>query len=359
VNRIQFLLLAGGVSVLLVVAAGAQAPAQAPVVVNGTVDVRPAAALERTVDGLAAAGQTAWIGYVVDGVPGRYSVGDGYGDRRCGTVYLEGRKTAEGATADARPAAPRTIGVLLRLASGSVERIRTTPPDCDLDAGGLAVHWLTGVDPAQSVALLARYVKIPEGSATSARTPSWNAALSTLALHAAPAAATALERFVATGQPVAIRKQAAFWLGSTRGATGFATLRRLANADSDAAFRKELTFALSASAEPGAVDVLIGMARNDSNGEVRRQAIFWLGQKAGNKVAGTLADAAANDPEAAIKERAVFALSRLPNGEGVPKLIDIARTHGEPAVRKRAVFWLAKSSDPRALEYLTALLRER
>jgi hypothetical protein len=357
VNRIQFLLLAGGVSLLLVVAA-ATAQAQVPVVVNGTVDARPAATLERTVDGLAVAGQTAWVGYFVDGVPGRYGVGDGYGDRRCGTVYLEGRKTAEGTTADTRSTAPRTIGVLLRVAGGSIERIRTTPPDCDLDAGGLAVHWLTGVDPAQSVAMLARYVKLPEGSAASTRTPSWNAVLSTLALHAAPAAISTLERFVATGQPVAIRKQAAFWLGSTRGATGFATLRRLAG-DSDAAFRKELTFALSASTEPGAVDVLIGMARNDSNGEVRKQAIFWLGQKAGNKVAGTLAAAAASDPDTAIKERAVFALSRLPNGEGVPKLIDIARTHVEPAVRKRAVFWLAQSSDPRALEYITALLTER
>jgi HEAT repeat protein len=333
------------------------ASAQAPRVTNGDIDTRAiGTGLDRAVDGLAAKAAAAWVGYFVDGHPGDHWVGDEYGAGRCGTVYLEGRRPAAGGAARGGTSpAPRPVTILLRLDGGSVRRIRVSPADCDLDVGGLTLHWLTGVDAAESVALLARYVRIGDGSSTPAAA-AWNSALSALALHATPAATRALERFVAAGQPAAIRKRAAFWLGSTRGPSGFATLRHYADTDPDDSFRKELPFALSVSREPDAVEVLIKMARNDSNGEVRRQAIFWLGQKAGAKVAGTLADAAASDPEAAIKERAVFALSRLPNGEGVEKLIEVAQTNRDFAVRKRAIFWLAQSNDPRALDYITRIL---
>jgi HEAT repeat protein len=333
-----------------------QAP---PRVTNGDVDTRPAAGLERTVDGLAAKRAPAWVGYVVDGIPGDHWIGDDYGAGRCGTVYLEGRRTA-GSDA-ARPdevAPPRPIAILLRVSDGAVKRVRVTAADCDVDAGGLVVHWLSGANAAESVALLARYVKTADGAAAP-QAPSWNSALSAIAMHATPDASRALERYVAAGQPTAIRKRAAFWIGSTRGAEGFATLRRYAEADADDGFRKELPFALSVSGNTGAVELLIRMARNDPSPEVRRQAIFWLGQKAGAKVAGTLADAAATDPDTAIKERAVFALSRLPNGEGVEKLIEVAQTNRDLAVRKRAIFWLAQSNDPRALDYITKVLTAR
>jgi hypothetical protein len=351
-SRMMF---AGAALALVASVAAAQVASQPPTVVNGTVDVRAAGpSLERAVEAAGAGAQAAWAGYTVQTLAGDYR-GDEYGGARCGTVYLEGRRTGSDEGGQARRSEPRSIVILFRLANGSVERIRTSPPDCDLDAGGLAVRWLTGVDPALSVALLSRYVKVAEPAG--AKVPSWNSAMSALALHAAPSATRALERFAGADQPVAIRKQAAFWLGASRGTEGFATLRRYAEAEPDAAFRKELTFALSVCRDPGATDVLIRMARNDANADVRRQAIFWLGQKAGNKVAGTLADAAERDPETAIKERAVFALSRLPDGEGVPKLIEVARTNPDLAVRKRAIFWLAQSGDRRAVDYIAALLR--
>jgi HEAT repeat protein len=368
-NRTPFVCLAIGVCALVLLAArgsawappqavAAQALPAAPRVTSGDVHTRAVqTGLERAVDGIAANTSAAWVGYFVDAIPGDRWIGDEPGTGRCGTVYLEGRRHVATPAAQESAAAPRAMTVLLRVGGGSVQKVRTSPADCDLDAGGLAVHWLTGVDAGESVALLARSVT-EGGAGTSAASP-WNPTLSALALHATPAATLALERFVAAGQPAAVRKRAAFWLGSTRGASGFATLRRLADADPDDAFRKELPFALSVSGEPDAVGVLIKMARGDANTEVRRQAIFWLGQKAGAKVAGTLADVAASDPETAIKERAVFALSRLPNGEGVEKLIEVARTNRDLAVRKRAIFWLGQSNDPRALDYITTVLTGR
>lgn len=333
----------------------AQAPGSQARFVNSRSDTRPVASgLGRTIDAIVA-GQSgpAWIGYSVAAIPGRHVACNGCDAGDCGTVYLEGR---QGRTADsARPAseAPRSIAVLLRIERNAVHKIRVNSLECELDAGGLQVHWLTGAGGAESVEFLARYVGSRESLPPA---PSFNSALSAIALHADVSATRALERFVAAGQPSDVRKRAAFWLGSTRGEPGFALLRRLAETDADDGFRKELPFPISVSNDPAAIDLLIRMARNDANGDVRRQAIFWLSQKAGEKVTGTLADAARNDPETAIKERAVFALSRLPNGEGVGKLIEVAQSNRDLAVRKRAMFWLGQSTDPRALDYLTRVL---
>jgi hypothetical protein len=343
-------------SLALGVFAAGSVRAQAPqTIVNGQVDSRSVrSGLARVVDERAAEPTAAWIGYAVDGIDGDRSVCEGCGQGRCGTVYLEGRR--RGTPAAARAGATRPMMVLLRTEAGRVLRIRVHQADCDADAGGLPVHWLTDVDPAESIAMLSRYVKAPD-TGPGATAPGAESALTAIALHAAPAATAALERFVSAGQPAQARKRAAFWLGATRGAQGFAALARLADTDPDDGFRKELTFAVSVSREPGAVDLLIRMAKNDASGSVRQQAIFWLGQKAGERVAGTLADTASRDPETAVKERAVFALSRMPNGEGVPKLIEVARTNGDAAVRKRAVFWLGQSKDPRALDYLLEVLK--
>jgi HEAT repeat protein len=252
--------------------------------------------------------------------------------------------------------APPSVTVLFRIERASVQKIRVFSPDCELDAGGLPVHWLAPVNPAESVALLSSYVKPSAGRSGSRDEPSDNAALTAIAMHAGPAASQALDRFVAPGQPDSVRKHAAFWLGAARGREGFETLRRLARNEADGAFRKELVFPISLSKEPEATDALIQLAREDKSGEVRKQALFWLGQKAGAKAVATLTDAIANDPDTAVKERAVFALSQLPKDEGVPRLIEVARTNRNPEIRKRAMFWLGQSNDPRALSFFEEIL---
>ena len=50
---------------------------------------------------------------------------------------------------------PDTIFVLYRIADRSVEQIRVASPECPLDIGGLTLHWLTGVRPADSIDWLA------------------------------------------------------------------------------------------------------------------------------------------------------------------------------------------------------------
>jgi HEAT repeat protein len=58
-----------------------------------------------------------------------------------------------------------------------------------------------------------------------------------------------------------------------------------------------------------------------------------------------------------VKKKAVFALSQLPQDEGIPQLMHVADSNSNPAIRKEAIFWLGQSKDPRALEYLEAILK--
>lgn len=317
--------------------------------------------LRHAVDALVAGPQSpAWIGYAVPAVAGSHGRHDGCCMGDCETVYLEarrGEREAAEPASDAAPDGPRWLVVLFRIERGAVQRVRVAGPTCTVNAGGLPLHWLTGVSPADSVALLSTMVKDSPERGRGAE-PSDSTVLMAIAMHADPSAGRALDRFVATGQPAGVRKHAAFWLAAARGREGFETLRRLVRTESDAAFRKELVVPISLAGDPGAIDTLIDLARNDSSADVRKQALFWVSQKAGKRAASALTDAAAGDPDTAVKERAVFALSQLPTDESVPRLIDVARHNASPAVRKKAMFWLGQSNDPRVLAFFEEILKQ-
>ena len=250
--------------------------------------------------------------------------------------------------------------VLYRAAAGKIQKIRTFSPECELDAGGLPLIWLTGVRPAESVAWLSSFVKAGAGQAEEdeerRREHLGNSALTAIAFHGDNSAERALEGFAANGQPERVREHAAFWLGAARGRQGYEALTRLVRDDADEHFREKAVFALYVSKEPEAVDAIIGVAHHDSSAHVRGQALFWLAQKAGKKAEATITEAIEKDPETDVKKRAVFALSQLPKDEGVPLLIQVAKTNTNGVVRKQAMFWLGQSHDPRALAFFEEVL---
>jgi hypothetical protein len=254
---------------------------------------------------------------------------------------------------------PQWMLVLLRAEQRSVGKLRTFSEDCQIDAGGLVVHWLTGVSPAESIALLRAFVR-DTGSSDEERPARRmsDAAVMAIALHADPAADRALDDFAAAGQPEKIREQAIFWMGSARGRGGLERLRRIVREDASPRIREKAIFALHVNKEPASVDEIIRAAKEDSSARVRGQALFWLAQRAGAKASEAITEAIENDPETEVKKRAVFALSQLPKEEGVPKLIQIARTNKNPAVRKQAMFWLGQSNDSRALAFFEDVLRK-
>jgi HEAT repeats len=307
--------------------------------------------------------QPQWLGYTVPAVARDRNVCCGnYGDSGlgCGMCRLEGDdhgvnlKSGDGSV---KLEGSRELIVLLRAEAKRIVKIRVASEECALDGGGLPFLWLIGVKPAESVDLLANYVRSAESDGVDDKNMG-RGALAAIALHADAAADRALESFVRPDQREELRKQAAFWLGETRGKSGFAALQKMAKSDPSSEVRSHVTFALSVSHEPGALDEMIRMAKEDESAHVRGQALFWLAQKAGQKAVGAITGAIESDPDTEVKKKAVFALSQLPKDEGVPKLIEVAQTNHNPAVRKQAMFWLGQSNDPRALAFFEKVLSQ-
>ncbi len=355
-----------GIALAAILAATA-ARADNPSIVNGNVQQRAVTSgLSGEFDALVK-GQTSpvWIGYEAPAVNGDYEecCNFDYGSTRfCGQCRLEDGSQGFNMTSDKRTThleAPDLV-VMFRVENRAVEKVRVFSEDCELDAGGRSVYWLTGVNPAESVELLTSLVKgagsRPEPEDGEGRDHIADGAIAAIALHAAPEADAALRGFLAGDEPEKMRERAAFWMASARGRVGFETLKPLARADSDDRFREKLMFDFTLSKQPEAIDVLIDSAHHDPSPRVRGQAIFWLAQKAGKKAEGAITEAIERDPETEVKKKAVFALSQLPKDEGVPLLIGVARSNSNPVVRKDAMFWLGQSNDPRALDFFEQVL---
>jgi HEAT repeats len=228
--------------------------AQPKLLINAQVDTRSAASgLDREFRGLLGAQpQPAWIGYSVPSVR-NYNLGCEYvspGGRSVpGVVHLE---------------PPDHAVILLRVEMGAVNRIRILSPDCEIDAGGVPMHWLNDVRPAESVALLGAL--------------DFNERVMAVAMHSDASADTALERWAAAGQPDFLRRRATFWIGAARGRRGVDFLKNLLATDPSRQVRERAVEGLAASRDSEALDVLISIARQDGDTQVRRQAVSAIGR---------------------------------------------------------------------------------
>lgn len=319
-------------AVLLATALGLAA--QPKLLVNAQTDTRSAASgLDATVRGLLTTQpQPAWIGYSVPAVR-TYGLGCDYvrdGANTAGVVHLE---------------PPDHMVVLIRVEANAVNRLRALSPDCEIDAGGVPVHWLNDVQPAQSIALLASL-------AGTNRT-----AIYAIAMHADPAADQALEHFLAPDQPESLRVRAVQYFGSARGRHGFDVVKRVMASDPDMRVRERAVSALAESREPEAVDLLVSIAKTDPDARMRTQAVSALGRKSGANIVATLSGIAESDSDRTVKRRALSALQSMPDGEGVPTLIQIAKTSKDAEMRKQAMTSLEHSRDPRALSFFEDVLK--
>jgi HEAT repeat protein len=341
------------------------AAAQQPKVINTQFNTEPAGGgLSATVARLRRSTQPLWVGYEMPALPrSNFSACSDFGDALrsdegcCGEYQLESPRpgfVARDGLNSAQQPSPTSMYVLLRLDHGAIVRVRPANAGCRLNAGGIPFTWLTDVQPDDSVAFLAKLAARPDDSEDKRATDN---ALVTLSMHATPAATAALASLAEPSNPPRLREKSAFWLGAERGHEGFQVLRQLLTQEQDPKLREKLAFDLSVNSDPAAIDELLKMAHSDASPQVRGQAIFWLAQKAGKKASASISAALENDPDMQVKKKAVFALSQLPQDEGVPQLMHVADSNSNPAIRKEAIFWLGQSKDPRALEYLEAILR--
>jgi len=313
--------------------------AQPKLLVNAKVDTRSAAAgLEREFKTLLAAQpQPAWIAYDVPAVRGSEMgceyVRDGFST--AGVVHLE---------------PPDHAVILFRVEGNAVGKLRSLSPDCEIDAGGLPVHWLTDVAPAQSVALLATYVPQRELDAP-------NGALTAIAAHADAAADPVLDRYLAASQPEWMRRRVASLVGSQRGLHGVETLKNVIANDVSEPVKQNAINGLARNKEPEALNLLIATARTDRNARTRAQAISALNRKPGQTVLDTISGAIASDPDLSVRRRAVDALASMPDGAGIPALIQLVKTSKDMDVRKQAMNKLQNSHDARAEVFFEEVLK--
>jgi hypothetical protein len=344
----------------LILSASALA-AQAPRVVNTQFNAESAGSgLSATVARLQRSTQPLWLGYEVPALPRtNFSACSDFEDARqseegcCGEYQLESPRQgfiARDSVSSAQKPSPASMYVLLRLDHGAIVKVRPANAGCRLNAGGIPFTWLTDVQPDDSVAFLAKLAARPEDPEDKRATED---ALATLAMHASPSATPALASLAEPSNPPRLREESAFWLGAQRGHEGFQVLQKLLTEEQDPKLREKLAFDLSIDPDPAAIDELLKMAHSDASPQVRGQAIFWLAQKAGASITAAIE----NDPDMQVKKRAVFALSQLPQDVGVPQLMHVADSNSNPAIRKEAIFWLGQSKNPRALEYLEAILK--
>jgi hypothetical protein len=285
--------------------------------------------------------QPAWAAYIVPAARGRNFGCDGY--------WRDNEFTVAGGVVHLEP--PQEVMVLFRFNNNQVSQIRTLAPDCDISAGGVPFYWLTGVQPADSVAKLGGFVT--QGGRLT------ESAVNAIGFHAGPAADTALEKFLARDQPESVRMRAARWMGTTRGRRGVEMLKAIVASDPNERVRKSAIQAIASSSDPEAIDILVTTAKGDRTPSMRSEALRALARKGGPKALAAISTAIDNDPERDVRRNAVSALRSLPDGEGIPLLMQTAKSHRDAEVRKHAMSVLGQSRDPRAVAFFEDVLRAR
>ncbi len=236
--------------------------AQPKLLVNAQVNVRTAQAGLATAvkEIVASSALPAWIGYTVPALKVRGSgsiSGCDYvrdGGATAGVVHLE-------------PADEAVI--LFRVERNAVERIRALSAYCEIDAGGLPVHWIQDAKANESVALLTTF--------TADSSSLGDGAMSAIAAHGDGAASAALERFLAADEPEWQKLRAVSRFAS-RGPAGIDVLRRLISSDTSQNVRRRAASALANVPEGAGVPVLIDLARTSQDIAIRKQAMTSLQQ---------------------------------------------------------------------------------
>jgi HEAT repeat protein len=227
-------------------------------IANGQVETRVIAqTLEREIASVATRSGARWIGYRMRIAGGRRSM-DCLDRSR---IALE-------------PAAE--ILLLARIEAGTLVRLRTATPDCEIDAGGLPVVWLDGVTPNDSVAWLTSLIHtIPASGERYDRVV--RPAVVALAMHEGTAATRSLVAIARDHEVSKLRADALFWLAQRAGDQALSTIAEAIDRDPDTDVKKRAVFALSQLPKDEGVPKLIDVARNNKNLAVRKQAMFWLG----------------------------------------------------------------------------------
>ena len=171
---------------------------------------------------------------------------------------------------DAELQRPGRIQIYVRAENRRVTGLEVFDASCAVTASASEIRDLGAVPAAESV----RYLESLMAEAKDSEKLAKRIVFAT-AFHATPRADAALLGWAGGAWPMKVRRDAAFWMGSARGDTGFKSLVRLVRKPDDGEFRKHVVFAISLNKSEQGTTELLRVAKEGSDTDVRRAAIFW------------------------------------------------------------------------------------
>ncbi len=223
--------------------------------------------------------------------------------------------------------------ILLRAASGKINRIRAFSEGCALDAGGLGLTWLENVAQADSLRLLEKLALDPDAVDDDGDRLGESAVMA-IAMHADPQADPILARLAGPGHDEDMREQAIFWMGDARGRAGYETLRRIVKDDPDEEFREKAVFALTQSELPEASDFVMSIARGQAIPDLQGKAIEVLGLEENARTASLLREVYTSTTDRPIKRSIMQAYMTSDDTAG---LVHVLSTEKDPELRRDAI----------------------
>jgi len=215
----------------LVLAVAAVA-AQTPQIQNAQMHTQAVTSLARDVAALASQATTPqWVAWQVPMTDGERNLCCYYSDDGMSNGVRGCR--IEPHTTDARSTPPQfpaptgpvrleagtQVTMFVRVVDRRIERLRALTDDCPVDAGGLPLHWLTGVSGADSVAWL-KTRALDETMEVDVKSRIASSAVRAIALHRDPSAVATLIEFARsvplTPTAVTVRRDAMTGLGQSR-----------------------------------------------------------------------------------------------------------------------------------------------
>jgi hypothetical protein len=239
--------------------AAAPAAAQSPVI-NAKVETRAASrSVAEEMQAVADRGIPIWAGYRVPMVARTFT----------GLQYM-------GTRGRCRLEPPAELVVLARFEARTLVELRPVSVDCDVDAAGMPLVWLSDVSADRSVAWLASIVA--DGDAGRRSTRLADPALAAIGLHAAPAASRTLVGLARDGQTTGVRGQALIWLAQHASAQAGSVIAEAIERDPEVEVKRRAVIALGRLPREEGVPLLIDVARSNRSTALRRQAMQTLGQ---------------------------------------------------------------------------------
>ena len=251
--------------------------AETPAIQNGRIDSRPAGDLRAVVGSVESKTEPAWVTWTVPMIPGERQLCSVWSSQTYAVrgMYLEGW-TGTAPPPMSVPPGPTRLEAGTRL----VLFARVTNGTVErvrLSADDCPVDAgglrVLRLDPITAQASIAYLESLLVESASSTGSRPIASAVSAIALHDAAAADEVLERLAVTAGEREVGRQAASWLARARGRRGFDTLTRLLASTAAPATRRALVAALAQSPLPETFDTLATLARTHTDDRVRVEAV--------------------------------------------------------------------------------------